>query len=317
MKKVVVVISVVIMIASCVLCSCVRVEKKKTLNVLCIGNSFNQDTLAYLPPVLNELMTDYDISYGVCYSGSATLDEQLRWYEEDKAYTVFNYWASGALSWDRMSGSRAKTLKEVLEMKDWDILLFQGNTKCVTTDEDVNNMIKAGQKLYDIVKTQNNSSITLMWNEWVARDNYPYSAENMYTLVSDSSEKAAKELSASKIIPIGTAVQKARLYPQFAELGESEGHNMMYSDNIHIQAGLPALLGAYTTALCIMDYCGIPIDILFRSTWIPTEENVKKIGIISSSGSQMTHGELQGIEDNNVLLIKSIAIDAVNEKGIN
>lgn len=38
--------------------------KKSSLRILAIGNSFNQDVMAYLPPVLNEMLPDYNITYG-------------------------------------------------------------------------------------------------------------------------------------------------------------------------------------------------------------------------------------------------------------
>lgn len=63
-----------------------------TLKILCIGNSFNQDVMAYLPPILREILPNTEITYGVLYSGSAGLRDHIEWYANNEAYTYFNYW---------------------------------------------------------------------------------------------------------------------------------------------------------------------------------------------------------------------------------
>ena len=89
----------------------------------------------------------------------------------------------------------------------------------------------------------------------------------------------------------------------------------MYIDNVHMQAGLPSLLAAYTTAAAVLRYYGMDSSALEYSMWTPSLENAMKINATNAEGSTFTHGFPDGVTAANIALAKQIAIDSVNNFG--
>lgn len=293
------------------------IAKDKSIKILCIGNSFNQDTMAYLPRILSEVLPDVAFTYGTCYTGSAEIKDHINWFYENKVYTVFNYYDQPYDYWRRYTGRKARTLSQILEKQDWDIITIQGNSADVLTESDVNAMIADAKNLKTILKSNTRKSFDLVWFEWVSRPMGELSDSEMYDLIQSASLKAAKELKIKTVIPVGSAFQNARQVPILAELGDSPQGNLLYSDNIHMQAGIPSLLAAYTTAAAILDKLGYDPELIMNSTWVPTDENVKQLRATRGNGGGMTHGYLTGITDENIYSIKLIAINTVKNNNYN
>ena len=290
-------------------------EEKKTIKILCVGNSFNQDVMAYLPPILNAMLPDVSITYGSLYSSGASLEDHINWYREDKPYTVFNYWKPGDEKWTRMSGKEKVTLKDVLALEDWNFITIQGNTKEVTSEEGVSSMLDHSRELMGILRGQEGEDATFVWFEWISRSQDDYDDEAMYRFISDASKKAMEDDELKVMIPVGTAMQSARTNPDLAALGESDTHNLLYKDNIHMQAGLPALLATYTTALKIAEWYGEDPEKISFPDWLPTPESVREINASNGMGGGMTHGDPQGVTEEHLSLIKKIALSAVLHPG--
>ena len=186
-KTIIIIVIIIIFLITFIL---FRISSPKELKILCIGNSFNQDTMAYLPPVLNEILPNYKITYGTCYKGSAELIDHVHWFYDEKKYTSFNYWGYDKESWRRYSGRSAKTLEQVLEKEDWDIITIQGNSPDVLSNQGVEAMIDDASSLINLLEENVSYKFDLMWFEWSSRPLENLNDFEMYNLIHTASIEA-------------------------------------------------------------------------------------------------------------------------------
>ena len=317
-----------------------KILGKPQLKMLVIGNSFDQDTMAYVPPILNELLPDYEITIRTLYSGSATMQNHVDWYNSNTPYTIKSTWEPDSQNWIRRNpgGTLAETLAE-----GWDLIALQGTSEEVATDSGTSSMLISAQKLLRILQTESQRPFAPVWFQWIGRQNGTIDSNHMFAQIDKATQRAMRELGIMDFIPVGAAFQSARSNPTLQPLGS--GGNLMYSDGVHMNAGLPALLAAYTVALKILEWTGnknIGID---KSTYLPKDSNNLSINALSLTWDSeaeathiagMTHGlaalgsseteplvyddaghsvTVQAVTDTvleNVKLIQRIATNAVN-----
>lgn len=289
--------------------------KKPALKILIIGNSFNQDAVAYLPPVLNELLPDVDITYADCYTSSADIPKHIEMYESDTEITRYNLWTPGAYCWMRYAsgGSNPRTLRQALAENVWDIILTNATTSDVYPEDVTSKVITPLRQLLRILQTDAPKPFQMMWFQVMGRDDDSKGAvvpaAEMYANHVAATKRVMDETGVLDYIPVGTALQNARTNATLQALGA--GGNMLYSDNKHINAGLPALLATYTTALKIVEWYGRKTAGLYGSTFVPTAETVNAMNASDGSGGGMTHGEPVGVTDANIRAAQEIAVMAV------
>lgn len=286
-------------------------ETPDSLKILCIGNSFNQDTMAYLPPVLREILPDTELTVGVLHTSSATIGDHIRWNDEDKKYHIFDYWGPESDAWSRLPGRKSKSLKEALALADWDIITMQGVSSDVLSDAGIEQMTADAERLSEWLRRSAQKPFALMWFEWIGRPEGNLSADQMAVKVRDAAVYAEKKLDIDAVIPVGDAFQIARGYESLRTIGSAPYGNLLYEDNVHMQAGLPALLASYTTAAAILRYYGMDVRYIERSSWVPNNDNVLAINANNEEGKSFTHGFPYGVTAENVALAKVIAADSV------
>lgn len=285
------------------------------LKILAIGNSFNQDVMAYLPKVLEEMMPDVRVTVGALYTSSATISMHLEQYYANEPYTIYNLWKPGASAWERHRKKQGDgwTLVQALESEDWDILLTQDTSKNVHSDENIETeIIGKGRELLRICQRHAKKPFSLLYNHWHSRAaKETYSEPEMFEKIRRSVHRVSGELGVQDIIPIGIAVESARTNPAFAELGL--GKNMMHADQVHLAAGFPVLLAAYTTALKIAECCGRKMSGIYGCRWLPTDENCVAIGCRGEDPAVigMTHGPSFGATPEYIRAAQEIAVLAV------
>ena len=312
---------------------------RKTLNILVIGNSFSQDSFAYLPPVLNEILHDYSITYGVAYSAGTELPEQVKWKinkeitKEEAAegasiyYNFFNYWEPGATKWTRET---KKTIEDVVARKKWDIIYLQPGGAQKNDGEIRTNIINPGRTILNWLQERNGGPFSLMVGNHLAV------SDTSFVKICNGMLRAKQWLGIHDFIPIGTAIQNARTNADWAKLegngigtagaktapyvdketGETKyktPHPLLYKDCTHMQAGIPALIATYTIALKILECVGESHRGIYDSSFVPTDENCVAIGAGSESGgTKMTHGRSRGVTAENIKLAQEYAVLAVN-----
>lgn len=317
-----------------------KIVLRNTLNILVIGNSFSQDSFAYLPPVLNEILHDYSITYGVAYAESTELPEQVtdkinKTGESGKEYyNWFNYWEPGATKWER---EQNRTIEDVVARKKWDIIYLQPGGSSSSDSVIRQNIINPGRTILNWLQDRNGGPFSLMVGNHLAK------SDTSFVNLCNGMVRAKQWLGIRDFIPIGTAIQNARTNAEWAKLeGEGIGtagattapikdkdgnpvldeegkptyktpHPLLYKDCTHMQAGIPALIATYTIALKILECVGESHRGIYDSSFVPTTENCVAIGAGSESGgTKMTHGYPRGVTAENIKLAQEYAVLAVN-----
>lgn len=312
--------------------------QKDHLNILAIGNSFTQDSFAYFPLIMRHLLPNKYINVGVAYKSDAKFETHVDMYnavvEDDKKYGAFSSWKGSSNKWSyyiRGSGDRddRKTLDEILEWDDWDIIYLQPRGKMYfpvddyPTQADIDTYMREqyyvpGRQLIRIIqdKLPNTMIICGSWLS-VKWTNHPEDhGEHYFPSFVNTIHNITDNCGFAGFIPFHTAFQNARSNPVFQEMGDSELKNMLY-DNTHMQSGVPALLATYTAATYICKLTGNMYKGVYGDTWEPTNENA--IAISAYHGGHpnlMTHGNSVGVNGNNIALIQAMANMAVQNPDI-
>lgn len=282
-----------------------NVPAEKELNILVLGNSFSQDAFAYLPPVLNELLPDYAITYGVAYSNSFDPADHLEAYENDLKYGRWNLWRSGADHWSHYTGSEAtKTLAEILPLYDWNVVYLQcagviseaGMERSMTEDN-----IEPGRELLRILQAGIGHPFTFLTGQWLSTVGET-EADTLasYFRMRKAIKYVADRLGVDGVIPVGAGIAFARTDDDLDALGD-----MLYTDGQHQQAGLPALISAYVIAQYILEMLGREDTAVYGSTFVPDATGVSAI-----NSSAMTHGDPVGVTADNIRKAQEIAVAA-------
>jgi hypothetical protein len=314
------------------------VTNKKELSILILGNSFSQDSFAYLPPVLNEILPDYRINYGVAYRSSADISDHIKLYNKevgspeiatpDGKYTVFSYWPESRVKWTRYYQSTVsnpsgvqigKTLQDILALQKWDIIYVQpaaNDLRTATLDETAKEqIINPGRNLLEILRNEHGGRFSLLMGQWLATSTNGDNGEVVFGIMANLMQKVKQRIGILDYVPIGTAIQNARSNATLQALGENANKNMLY-DN-HMQSGIAPLIATYTIALKILECIGESHRGIYGSTFVPTTENCIAINAYASDGMNatpkpMTHGASQGVTDANIRAAQEIAVLAVN-----
>jgi len=284
--------------------SAIKDAVTKKLNILVLGNSFSQESFAYLPPVLNAMLPEYAITYGVAYEGSTGFDGHLSMYNNGTAYTWFNYWRAGETKWTRYPNNRALT--DIINLEEWDIVYVQGNGNLANV---VDNIIIPGHNLLRILQNLMSNTFTFLTGQWlIANADIPAMETAMETI--------RNRLGVNSIIPIGTGIANARSNTTLNALGDTGN---MLADGQHQQAGLPALISTYVIANFLCRQIGEFTRTVYTSEFVPNIDNVKAINAYKTEErpggavlSGMTHGDPVGVTDTYIKAAQEIATLAIN-----
>lgn len=299
------------------------------IKMLVLGNSFTQDSMAYLPPILEEMFPEQDVTLGVCYYGGATVQKHIDMFNKSEKYTVFNEWITSQKKWVRHSSTTAMTLSEILTRHNWDIISIQGSCKAIyegdpENDPAVKNIVYPGKKLLKILQENAPKPFAAVTFQWLGRISGAMTSAEVFAGIAERINVVMDRLGLMDYVPIGCAMQSARTNSTLQAIGEEDanpkdptkfGEDMMCWDGKHMQAGLPALISAYTIALKIAEWTGNKETGIYGSKFVPTEEYVKAINAAAGGDytTSMTHGTLQGITAENIRLAQEIAVMAVKK----
>jgi hypothetical protein len=288
--------------------------EKRKLRLVCIGNSYSQDALAYVPFIMQEMGIDVDVTIGILMMSSSTLSDHIENFEnETAAYTYYHYEA-GATAWENQG---KKTIQYALETYQWDIIL----THSAGAGETNKNVYMP--KVHRIVNDLYTDLAYPVKLGWVSGQTRPAVANgganrtdevimNYYNILQGQSQNILQESVFDFNIPVGTAVQNARTIPALKAIGayasnenNTSGNGYLcYTDGVHLQEGLPCQLAAYTVILTLLDLLGINEKSIFGD---PTR-------VISSWTSDKSipspHGTCTGSTDDNCRMAQMCALMA-------
>lgn len=304
---------------------------RKSLNILCFGNSFTQGSMGYVPAILKRLLPDYDITVDMAVLGASPLAQHLAYFTDteqrlaDYIYRINantgNYEREGATTgvittWtgyevlESINGGRwsSSTMKipAILARHDWNIVTFQQRGATDGGDFDV----AYAPYIYPLqaaLAAQIGHKVQLGW----IMTHGTYKSTKAARLadweaVKTNAEKVMLRTGADLLLPYGTAVQNLRTTTLDA-LGDYENGGALQVDEGHLQQGIGCLAAGYACALAIVKALG------FGALGIVADDLRPDAAWLSSLGVNWNIGTgVIGITDFNCMLAQIAATKAVS-----
>lgn len=271
-----------------------------TLRILSIGNSYSRDAMGYVPLILNELMPKLRVQFEIMYYGGRPLVDHESALRENRREYQRDIYTSESGMWHT---EHNHTLTSVLDtLQQWDLVIFQqasGSSPSYSTYQPyLHNLVTQARTLFPDAK--------IAWMLTPAHpDGYAKmpttTSLDMWELICDASEQAMSDEQFDLLIPVGTAIQNARMTP-LDSIGDF-GH--MSADGLHLQDGLPCLIASYTVVQKILEEYMLPHSVIF-SDLRPTQKWVEAKHVPQPHGIAIEGG----IDD--YILCKHLALRAVN-----
>lgn len=284
---------------------------RRSVKIICFGNSFTQDSMSYVPTILKNICPQIDFVIGVAYIGGCPLAQHyvnfyggsetvnsLTYTPKDYDYFRFDSSADG---WVSASG---KTAIEILQAEEWDIVTFQEGGVFAHLDWEVcyePYIYGIHKAVFDNVS---NKSVKLGWLSIHGTYSSTQQGDlDKFNKVIANSKKVMDLTGTEILFPFGTAVQNLRTTP-LKELGDYDTHNLKY-DVAHLQEGIGCLVAAYANTLTILNAIGYGNISIVGDTTRPDNTWSSQKLVIGA------HGSTIGITENNAYCAQIAAIQAV------
>lgn len=267
------------------------------IKVLCIGNSFSQDSVSYMPYILRGLANNVKLTLGISYVGGAGIDDYITLFGNDSATVTFNKLPYNSDAWINTAN---QTFKSILEAEDWDVVTFQQKS---TEQEDWTHFGTLNTLIDDVVgylATTHGKSVRVGWLMPQIRLNG--STASSYANMIECVKKVLETTPCSFVIPCGTAIQLARQNDTIKDLGDGGG---LTKDGAHLQEGLPCLISAYVTTIKVLGFIGLEYKSILGEQTRPTQEWITAKAIPGQNGTSV------GVTDANCYIAQQIATEAI------
>lgn len=281
-----------------------------TLRVLCIGNSFTEDSFSYVPSLFAQASPGVRLIIGIAYIGGSPLEQHYvnltgKSIEvNQKQIAPAKYVLHMASSSDgRWIDTGRQSIDKVLTREKWDIITFQQSGVESVRDYETY-YAPYIKEIKPLVEGKIGSPVRLGWvlthgcyhvDDKGLRDNWLKTAEN--------SGKVMQEGCFELLFPYGTAIQNLR-----ETTITNESDNLGWTaDGGHLQEGLGCLAAAYANTLILLQDMGLDIDeITFN--FMPTKSLV---GFLNVPNPQFGKNGVVGINPYNCSMALKAAKAAV------
>ncbi len=237
-----------------------NVIKKKSLNVLFIGNSFAVDTSDLAPKIAKALGVE-EMRFGTLYIGGCSINKHYNNFVGEK--TDYTYYVSVGGNWATVKNY---SIQRALKEADWDYICIQHGTG----DGSRYTKVSSYSKLDDLVKlikeNANENAVVAFNMAWVMEPDsthaemvsYGGDQLKMYNKLTETTEKCVATVEGLDIVvPTGTTIQNARTIIK----------KVLTRDKFHLTKDL----GRYIAAMTLLEaMCGIETDEL---KWLTTGVN--------------------------------------------
>lgn len=270
--------------------------EKKHIKVLCIGNSFTQDCVAYMPFIAKELTDQVEITLGIAYNHGAGIDDYLGFFDKDKTVITYNKKIPDRDEW---TSTPKQTIKQILADEDWDIVTFQQKAN---RQEDWSSYSGIDELIHDVagfIAATHKKNVNVGW--LMPQILYRTAADNSFDNLIGCVQRVLETTPVSFVIPCGTAVQYAR---QTGLNNIGDGGGLTY-EGLHLQEGLPCLLAAYVTTMKILEICSVEYRPVIGDQTRPLQEWVDVHDIPGKNGMSV------GVTDDNCYLAQELACKAI------
>lgn len=287
----------------------------REVNILMLGNSFTQDSMSYVPFIMQNIAPSVKLNLAIGYIGGCSLAQHCanllgeNQILNDKTYSPISYsyqlYESGENAWKTIG---SKTIDEILAEKKWNIITLQQNGANAASSWDkyyAPYIHKIHKALYEKV----GNSVKLGW--LLVHGAYAETSETLLSNWQGSAENTKKieNITPNQLIfPYGTAVQNLRTTP-LINLGDG---GFLMGDTAHLHEGIGCLTAAYANTLTILDALGLrEISIIGEKTR-PTKAWCAEHGVLDPNYGAITN-DVVGITEDNCYLAQVAAIQAVKK----
>lgn len=305
------------------------IERRNTIKILAIGNSFTYSTLGYVPEILKIVAPNIDLTFGIIYDSGFAIDQHVDYFNNDTAHTEVDIYTSSTGKFTRHISSL--TTKQVLSGWKWDYIVLQEKPNRVyNTVENVTEV--SGQpgtyhtrlvQFCDLIAEYVSGlddpySFSFLYNisqAYGANDpdlsvysgaNNEEKSDNMALMHGQFAEMLMTETPYMAyildVLPTGTAVQNARQISAFKALGE-DGY-LCVDTMSHLQSGIGVLIAGYAAAYKLLELIGEPVK-TFSVPFYPTDA-----WQLDYYGRSL-HGNCVGISTSNCLTGQKCAVSAI------
>lgn len=180
------------------------------MKILAIGNSFSDDSMEYLFPVL-EALDVKDISLGNLYIGGCPIKLHVENFQNNAL--AYEYRTNVNNTWNTVLNY---SLNEAVCTQKWDIVSLQQ----ASADSGVKESYQSLPKLIDFVRKNLGEGIKLAWNmTWAYQQDtthsgflrYAQKQETMYNAIIEAVKTCVLPTEQFTVLfPVGTAIQNAR-----------------------------------------------------------------------------------------------------------
>ena len=250
----------------------------KDVKILCLGNSFTIDALAYVPAVLRSIAPQVRLKLGILYDGGATL---LSHYENHFKDTLdYEYYYKYNMT-GRWRNTRYCSLKKALNEEAWDIIMLQQGSA------DSRDYALYQPYLDSILICLNDTINRPVKKAWLSipayGENFGWlngsTSDEMFYDIMLCTDSVMTNTDIDYLFPCGTAIQNART----TDLDQLGRYKHLTYDGMHMQEGLPCLIEAYVATQVLLNALEInaTIDNDFQNV---TEEWIQQYAIPQAVG---------------------------------
>ena len=225
------------------------------VRVLSIGNSFSRDAFAYVPFLIEEMVPEAEVDFGILYIGGCSLERHYNNLQSGEPAYEFDFYSHGVGKW---ALEKNVSLQQGVVREDWDIIILQQQSAASRYYETYQPYLN---ELLAYLKTVRPRAATA----WLMTQAYgtgykplgTMPTDEMWARVNAASQRVIEETSIQLLIPAGTAIQNAR-YTGLDRLGAARH---LVNDGYHLQEGIPVLIEGLVTAQVLMKHYGVDIDV--------------------------------------------------------
>ena len=288
----------------------------ESLKVLFIGNSFSLNTASYVLNILNDITPTIDVTLGILYQGSMSLQNQ--WTKltssvngtgsNGKGHYYEHYYEGNTIEcvWSEASNQNPDSI--LIPVKQWDIIVLHQRSHesgdYRTFEPFFSNIVSYVTDTSRLPNAKIGWLITQAFSDSYAANNPKYdsngamynTSEGMYEAIIDASNHVINANELNFIIPTGTAIQMLR----------NTGYGEPTRDGYHLSPGIPMLTAGYCLAMAILKELNIDnIDNKIISCGYMPAYNESLL-------SDATYYDSSKITEANIILAKQCALSAYN-----
>lgn len=238
-----------------------KVGALEEVKILCFGNSFTQDSMGYVPFILEQFGIKATI--GIAAIGGGTLSDHATKLASSTNTYSSTWWKfkAGSSAWP---SAQTKTVAQIFADEDWDIVTFQqGSTRNYGTYNTwyKNALIAIVKELPALAQHPVILGFILThsarsYNPITLLKRYEGSAEDSIAGIVPNTERVFEDEPFTLLLPYGTAIQNCRTVEALRDIYSEYGCANMLSDGTHLSDGVPCLAANYANAIAIMQAIG-------------------------------------------------------------